>query len=264
VSIKYHPTDSDCVAFWPHFAEDILKEAAATKPKTKCAQSVERTLKKWKKRWPIKGKLGHRILLGLFGELVFLRTLAKVLSPATAVRNWQGSSARDHDFSINRTAFEVKGGSGKKVTISNLHQLNDEGVDALYLVHIPLRPSDDKKHSLQALGEEIQSLVTNDAGLLAAFTSKLGKAGWFKAPKDQRLRFGFTSGMGRIYRVTEEFPRIFKRDLSEKFKPGVDLKTYKVILAHCPAPLKEAQEDELWARLRTSAGDGVGRSDLFP
>jgi hypothetical protein len=70
--------------------------------------------------------------------------------------------------------------------------------------------------------------------------------------------------MGRIYRVTEEFPRIFKRDISEKFKPGVDLKTYKVILAHCPAPLKEAQEDELWARLRTSAGDGVGRSDLFP
>ena len=252
LSIKYDPTGNDCVEFWPHFAEAILTEAAATQPKANCAQSVARTFLKWKKLWPTNKGLSDAILLGLFGELVFLRTLSKALSPATAVRAWQGASARDHDFSIDRSAFEVKTskGNGKKVTISNLHQLDDAGVAALYLVHVRLRPSDDKKDSLQSLGEEIQSNLAGDSALLATFTNKLGKAGWFKAPQEQRESIGFR-GCGRsIYKVAKDFPRILRKDLSEKFKPAVDLKTYTLKMSLCPPPLKETDENELWTRLR--------------
>ena len=253
LSIRYDPIGNDCVDFWPHFAEVILTEAAGTQPKTNCAQSVARTLLRWKKRWPSVDDVSGAVILGLFGELIFLRALAKAISPAVAIRHWQGVSSRDHDFSINGTAFEVKAskGNAKKVTISNLHQLDDTGVAALYLVHIRLRPSDDKTHSLQYLGDEIKSALASDPALVTIFTNKLGQAGWFKAPKEQRERVGFRTIGRSIYHVTEKFPRILKNALKEKFGPAVDLKTYTVRMALCPDPLKEAEEDDLWARLRT-------------
>lgn len=142
------------------------------------------------------------------------------------------------------------------MTISNLDQLDDEGVAALYLVHIALRPSDDQKHSLQSVGEEIQSTLISDSSLLAAFTNNLGKAGWFKATKDQRESVGFRLGRRSIHYVTDKFPRIVKKDLL-KFGRGVDLKTYRLNLAVCPEPLEAAKEDELWAQLRTAGGGNV-------
>jgi hypothetical protein len=213
-------------------------------------------LKKWKRLWPSARGLSDANLLGLFGELRFLRSLSKSLSPAIAVSSWQGAFARDHDFSIDRTAFEVKTskGNGKKVIISNLHQLDDEGVAALYLVHVRLRPSDDKKDSLQALGDEIQSNLAKDSALLTTFTNKLGKAGWFKAPKDQRESIGFRAIGRSIYQVTTDFPRILRKDLSENFKPAVDLKSYTLKMALCPPPLNAADENELWEQLRAPIG----------
>jgi|GEM_PF-3218774 len=253
LSIKYDPTGNDCVEFWPHFAEAILTEAAATEPKSNCAQSIARTFLKWKKLWPSSNGLSDAMLLGLFGELTFLRSLSKTHSSETAVVAWQGASARDHDFSAKGIAFEVKAskGNGRKVTISNLHQLDDAGVDALYLVHVRLRASDDKVHSLQSLGEGIKAAMATNSQLLTKFNDKLGKAGWFKASKEQRDSTGFRVIGRSVYHVTKDFPRILRRDILERFKPGVDLKTYKVKLALAPEPLGKIQEDELWERLRT-------------
>lgn len=251
ITVQFDARASDCVEFWPHFAEAILSDAVSTKLKINSAQSLAKTLRSWKKIWPSMGRLSDALILGLFGELVFLRHLLAKLPPSLALASWQGPSARDHDFSIKSTAFEVKASKGNalKVTISNLNQLDDAGLDALYLAYIRLRPSNDKPHSLQSLGEAIQASLADDPELTRQFTSKLGKAGWFRAPREQREGVSFRVIRTSLYPVTKAFPRILRPDLL-KLGRGVDLKHYTLNLGACPVqPFSDTQEAELWNTL---------------
>lgn len=252
LSVRYDSLRSNCTELWPHFAEALVTAVVEQKQKTHCAQSIGRTFEAWRKFWPGKRKLGPEQIIGLFGELSYLKKLLRDLSPPVAIEAWHGPLARDHDFAHNRIALEVKTSAGltNKVTIANLDQLDESGLDGLFLVHARLRTSDDKKLSLQALVDSIHAQLTDE--LKVKFTAKLGRVGWFKATQDQRDSVCFRSVESKLYRVVSGFPRILRSDLKQ-FGPGVDVKKYTVNLTHCVKfRLEESDEENLLRRLRES------------
>jgi hypothetical protein len=255
LTIRYDPAPSHYLAPWPHFAETICSAAAKVHPKTKCAESVNNTFKEWRNYWPGTRKLSPDKFQGLFGELVFLDELLKKLPPELAIEAWHGPNARDHDFGIQKIALEVKASAGKKnkVKISNLDQLNDAGLDDLYIVTVLLRHSNDKRHSLQEIRDSIvKNLNSEPEQLKTMFTHKLTLAGYDKAPETQRMESGFRQLGIKVYRIKEGFPRILKEDLMQ-FGPGVDVKEYYINLDTDTCRkflLNDSEKNELWSQLQ--------------
>jgi len=250
LSVRYSPRDNDCLAIWPHFAETILSQCGITATETHCAQEVFRAFEEWRKFWPGKRKFGTDQVLGLFGELSFLKRLLNEFTPAVAIDSWHGPNARDHDFGLRRLALEVKTGAGRTNTIkiANLDQLNDSGLEALYLVHGCLRATDDPNFSLQKLGDDIRTGLSKE--VLAKFEIKLRNARWFKATQQQRDATCFRVAEWKLYRVVEGFPRLLKQNV-EKFGPGLDVQKYTVDLRFCTQfELKTSELSELWQLLR--------------
>ena len=251
LSIRYIPSN-DCVEYWPHFAEAIVESVLATPKKTHWAQAVSKTLKVWGKIWPGKKKgLGAAELAGMFAELFFLKTLSGKMSPKVAINAWHGPFSRDHDFTMQRTGFEVKASTKRRntVVISNLDQLNDEGLDALYLAHICLRKEDGNELSLQKLGDDIHSGLSSE--LQAEFKRRLAKAGWIKATESQRKTTCYRCSGQNLYKVEDGFPRILKKELIPKFGRGVDVKKYTVDLDASPtSPLGRPEVTKIWDALK--------------
>ena len=81
--------------------------------------------------------------IGLIGELIVLRLLAREMGYAGAVRAWLGPLQGIHDFNQAGTAIEVKTvvGSGNWLRISHLAQLETTGLSALAVARPRLQES---------------------------------------------------------------------------------------------------------------------------
>lgn len=223
-----------CLPLWLAMAETLLKAVVheGSSQPISSGKKLRQTLKEWAMWWPTKKGLSDLKLKGLFAELTFLERLAETVPAEAAISSWNGPNSGDHDFGLAGLAFEVKSRRTGKVIISNLDQLDDGGLTALYLVGVGLRPDKDKQHSLAQLGERVIAKLSVTREEQTRMNHHLKLAGWFKATDDQKLETCFRVAQISMFHVKEGFPRFLRSDL-ERFPKGVGVKTYTLDLNYC-------------------------------
>ena len=217
--------------------QDIMD---ATSDATTEAEAVSITLMRtW--RWHHLLRGGSDVILspmaqrGLLGELLTLeRFMLPNLEPSTALTAWLGPLDAPKDFEIGRVAVEVKarrGGGTSSVRISSEDQLDESGVDLLFMYVIELNEvSEDAEDAMtiQDVADRIRRhLGRVDPGVLDIYESLLLAAG-LRSEHDYSCH-QWLEGSGHIYLVADEFPRIVHHEL----RSGVSLVGYTISLGDC-------------------------------
>ncbi len=171
-------------------------------------ETVEATLETWRALFsdePGAGLLSEAAQAGLFAELRILKTLASGAGP-NALSLWGGPSGSRHDFSSKKVRLEVKATLTRNsfpVSIHGLAQLDDTGLDSLYLYAEQLEMAEDGQ-SVVDLAESILRLGVDRA----LFLTRLAKIGFDWNDLDAYRKFRFKSLDSRFYFVGDAFPKI--------------------------------------------------------
>ena len=172
---------------------------------------------------------------GLIGELLVLeRVLLPHMEASAVVTAWRGPLGSPKDFEIGRVAIEVKarrGGATPSVAITSEDQLDERGVDSLflYVVELDEAPEDATDGlTVRDVADRVREhLYSLDPGAAGVFESLVSAAG--VRPEDDFSHSQWLEGPSRVYLVTGEFPRIARSDV----RPGVSFVRYSVSLDDC-------------------------------
>ena len=180
---------------------------------------------------------------GLIGELYFIRDyLFKKYSFVESLFFWTGPDKTNHDFQIKNIAVEIKSTSSKqhkKFTISSEKQLDNTGLDHLYLSLFSLNlHSNMAERTLPSFVQEIFTILREDPYSTFQFQIKLAKYGYNEMYADKYL-IGFSLFEMKFFEVIEGFPRLLQENLPD----GVGDLKYSVVVSACS--LYELKNDVL-------------------
>ena len=198
-------------------------------------KAVAATIRAWQSAWkPARQAMDKIVQVGLFGELLVLRSvMIPTLGPA-AVDQWSGPDSERHDFVGGQLHIEVKTTrkSRPEHEISRLDQLRVPDGCQLLFVSVQLEESVGGNESLATQVDAIVDLLRGDAAALDLFMTKMANMGWSEETRNsgELLRF-FLRG-AEAYAVDDDFPR-----LPDDFHPpsGVVSVKYTVDLANLPS-----------------------------
>ena len=198
-------------------------------------KAVAAIIRAWQSAWkPARQAMDKIAQIGLFGELLVLRSLMiPKLGPA-AVDQWSGPDSECHDFVGDQLHIEVKTTrkSRPEHEISRLDQLCTPAGCQLLFVSVQLEESVGGNESLASQVDVIVDLLRGDAAALDLFMTKMANMGWSEEVRNsgELLRF-FVRGAD-VYAVDDDFPR-----LPDDFVPpsGVVSVKYTVDLVNLPS-----------------------------
>ena len=216
---------------------DIISVAARAESEAEAVSVV--LMRTW--RWHHLLRGGGGTLLspeeqkGLIGELLVLEcVLLPHMEASAVVTAWRGPLGSPKDFEIGRVAIEVKarrGGATPSVAITSEDQLDERGVDSLflYVVELDEAPEDATDGlTVRDVADRVREhLYSLDPGAAGVFESLISAAG--VRPEDDFSHSQWLEGPSRVYLVTGEFPRIARSDV----RPGVSFVRYSVSLDDC-------------------------------
>lgn len=169
----------------------------------------------------------HKVL-GLIGELVILRALAK--NSPQALDAWTGPYEQRHDFRRREHAIEVKTSSradAVSVSISSCEQLAEPAGGSLVLVHVNVERADSGQLSISGLSADI--IASGVPGL--ALEKALAAMGCLDRDSSawNRTRYELEKISG--YRVAPGFPRITSGQFPGSVLPeGIESISYSIDL----------------------------------
>lgn len=180
------------------------------------------------------GLLSDQQIIGLVGELLFLRNRALVwLEPLDAVGCWRGPYGDEQDFVIGSWTVEVKtqiSSSDKRLRISSEDQL-DTTRHGIILVHQTIAPADRTDPAARTLNQLIDELLSilDKSGADAADLFRLGlvEACWKNRPQYDEISWVDTGTT--FFKVSDGFPRIIPTDL----RAGVERVSYSIRIDSC-------------------------------
>jgi len=216
---------------------DIVSSAgSAATEKEAVATALRRT---WRWHLLLRGGEGGRLTAdeqkGLVGELIVLeRLILPHLPPTDAVTTWLGPTGAPKDFEIGRIALESKarrGGATPYVAISSQHQLDDTGLDGLFLHVVDLNQEQAPEKPALTLAEVAQrcraAISERDIGAVDLFEGLLSAAGFSWEEDYGEIRWA--EGKHSLFSVTGDFPRLTAADCPS----GVGNVKYTIDLAVC-------------------------------
>jgi hypothetical protein len=167
---------------------------------------------------------------GLFGELLMIvRTLAPHVGMEVATRSWIGPTGAEQDFQQAAVGIEVKTStSAGTVRIASEGQLDDKGLEALFLAVVHLRSLSTGGMTLPELVAEARALADAAAGSTADLDHRLSQAGYLDAHAGQ-YEDGWAVQSTEIYRVAGDFPRVARSSLT----PAIEKVQYTLSLNAC-------------------------------
>ena len=233
-------------------AEDVAGSIVAAADDASAVAAMRERLNHWERFMRMAGPdgLGREKQIGLYGELVFLKTLIGAGVPtADAVGWWYGPVRENQDFQAGNRAVEVKtttGNSPTSMRIANELQLDDADCDSLYLLHLWLKELDRDGVSLPQLVDEIAGLLAGTAAQL--FADRLAEAGYHEVHRPLYEDTGYTERQRRYYVVRDAFPRIRRADL----RSGVSRVEYGIDVAGFEGHVRD--EPVVIASLKGMAG----------
>jgi len=186
-------------------------------------------IKKWQAF--MDGTRGNRLsaeqVRGLFCELVYLQRLIDLKGEQSGVESWAGPDRDEQDFIFGDVCVEIKsisGGQRNRVRISSEDQLDTVSTDLfLRIYRLVEEPGQGGARSLNELVSDIQRTVF-DLTVLDLLHEKLLQVGYVELEEYDAPTFRIAEEM--TFRVTDQFPRIVRSELS----PGVSKVSYEIAL----------------------------------
>ena len=186
---------------------------------------------------------------GLLGELQVLeQVLWPELGASGAVEAWRGPLGSPKDFEIGRVAIEVKsrrGGATSSIAITSEDQLDESGVDFLFLYVCEIdraQADNSQSFTVTEVTERVRDrLYSEDPGAAHQFETLVSAAGLDHNYDYSHSRW--VEGSSHIYHVTGDFPRITGYEL----RMGISRVRYSVSLSDCQA--FETTESQLYQAL---------------
>lgn len=170
--------------------------------------------------------LSRERIIGLFGELTVLNNLLTLTLPMKeSIRGWKGYTGANHDFQYEKVAIEVKTTTARTpehVHISNVQQLDDEGLPALLLCLVHLKETKTSGETLPQLVEKIRLQL--DHLERNRFDDALIEVGYLDEKNTLTRDLAFLITRYFLYRVKAGFPRIIN------IPAGVKQLEYKISL----------------------------------
>ena len=169
---------------------------------------------------------------GLFGELHFLKILLQNTQNNNALHSWGGMLASPQDFfHQNKWAVEVKTTkiNTEKLAISNEFQLDKQGFEHLFLLHISTKTSAQQGQTLNNMVEFLLDFLKNDLILMHLFKQKLLETSYFDLHKNLYENVFYEIDEANFYEVTAEFPRLTPENISI----GISNIKYSIGLSKC-------------------------------
>lgn len=215
---------------------DILKNINEITEERELIKSFIERIIKWQQfleKYGNKG-LSEKAQRGLYGELWFLRKyMLPYLGIQEGIASWKGPSGKSQDFQFMNWAVEVKTTVGKqhqKIPISNEQQLDDVGLDRLFLEHIYLvEMNKGVGETLQSIVEDIKRLISSDLSSYRKFMDSLVEAGYLEEHTHKYEDVSYTIRYSNIFEVKDKFPRIVEQNLPD----GVGDVRYSICVAEC-------------------------------
>lgn len=178
------------------------------------------------------GRLSDQEQKALLAEITVLkRHLFPRIGAPAAVRAWQGPLGAPKDFEIGAVCVEAKarrGASAPHVEVSSPHQLDTDGIEALFLyvldVAVVLDEATPGETITEAVSAVLHEIARQDHRTLALFEDRLSAAGF--DPDDDYTDRRWARGKERLYAVRPEFPRIVPSMIPE----GLDRVRYRLSL----------------------------------
>ena len=154
--------------------------------------------------------LGPEAEIGLFGELVFLRSMVEAGLPSVvAIEGWAGPLNGIQDFVLGGGAVEVKttiATAGFTATIGSLDQMDDSTRQPVFLAAVRIR-LDPSGMSLPAIIEDTRTVLSADPAAQHMLNIKLIHAGYLDGVSEHYKRT-FAHVSTKVLRVEDGFPRL--------------------------------------------------------
>lgn len=219
---------------WPIFAslcQDLISVAVQCRSEEAMIVAVEGRLLRWQRLLRSTAKpLSLEAQMGLFAELSFLHDhLVNMVGLPAAVFHWKGPESEKQDFVCDQSAIEVKSyppSKGSNVVISSLEQLWSEK-PRLYIAAYGLSTST-SGHSVADLAGQLLELLSTDIATRDLFEARLGQYGYVADLPESDLE-KFISDAVKIYKVSQDFPRISPADVA----PEITTVKYSIDLSRC-------------------------------
>ena len=188
--------------------EDLIIQSVKYEEDPLCVQVVIKRFKQWASMLQHRSDFDPREQ-GLFGELLVLQEIMKVLPPLEAVTHWMGPKYEKQDFKFADTWIEVKttNSNSSSVKISSLAQLTSTDTGYLYVVLADKSNSDPEALSVQELYDDIYNTLERTCPEACdTLKDKLVDFSDFRLCMEGNRKFLYRGR--KIYRVEDEFPRL--------------------------------------------------------
>ena len=198
-------------------------------------KAVASTIRAWQSAWkPLRQVMDKTTQVGLFGELLVLRTLLIPELGPTAVAQWSGPESERHDFVGERLHIEVKTTrkSRPEHEISRSDQLSAPPGCQLLFVSVQLEETIGGTETIATQIDAVVNLLRGDAGSCDDFMTKVLHVGWSDDMRNSGDLLRFFVRHAEVYAVDEDFPRL-PDDL--RLPSGIVSLRYSVDLANLPA-----------------------------
>ncbi|GAB4523325.1 MAG: hypothetical protein OHK0046_36860 [Anaerolineae bacterium] len=193
--------------------------------------SAHAVLERWRDLLQSSGpKLpSKRKVIGLFGELWFLREMTKLVT--TAVDAWQGPHNGRYDFYTGQSAIEVKTSREtvrKSAVIHGHMQLEPPPNGLLYFLRVQVETGIAAQETLEALVKDIITLGCDQRKLYAALLRVGFTIDIIERTRDIRIN---VLGV-EAFQVDDQFPKITRSSfIGGELPPGVSDIQYRVDLS---------------------------------
>lgn len=213
LSLCFSLENTDLLEYFCTFCDDLINSILETTDENTAYKVLCQRYLSWKKLFrPNQGRLNENEIMGLIGELLFLRDK---MFPShgfdVSLDSWTGPEYTHKDFSLDDEWHEVKTISVGKSTvkISSLEQLDCDVKGTLSIYEL-------EKMSSTFNGIRLNDLVSQIIGLLNShqrelFMSKLSQFGYDFSPEYNNYVYSLSSY--NQYQVADDFPRLKRDDI---------------------------------------------------
>ncbi|MFC1680352.1 PD-(D/E)XK motif protein [Pseudomonadota bacterium] len=235
VSLLLQLQNSEALDVFAAFCARICESLNALTDSRMAVKEVIALLDRWKEFFSAHSEiLSEGMQTGLYGELYLLKQLVQEGIPVgTLCGAWTGSKRTNQDLEFGATSIEVKSSTAvdaTRVQITNARQLDDTGLDKLYLARMVFDARQGDAATLPMLVKEMRALLDSAAPEMSLnFEEKLIKAGYLEQHAEHYAGRSYSKRERTFYEVRDDFPRLIEGVLPD----GVTKVSYELSLDSC-------------------------------
>ncbi len=197
---------------------------------------IKNVVNKWRNFWgkSLRELLSSNEIIGLFAELWFLGFwLLPQVDKLEAINRWRGPFASRHDFEWAGRSIEVKATinvRSRTHKINGIDQLSPPENGELFLFSLRLREEPGADKTLPNMIAYCREKLKDDIDALSKFENILVVAGYSPLFEEEYSKYKFRIVDEKLYKVTDEFPRVINESFINGVPPGVSTIEYSINL----------------------------------